>query len=190
MKTKRQNILQIAAGLFRDKGYAATSMREIAEQVGVEAASLYNHIKSKEDILQTICFEVANEYIAAIEELDALDMPSKDKLRHLLRLHIRTTTQNVAFVSVANHDWKHLNEPYLSTFKSIRKTYESGFARILINGMESGEFRKINPKVAFYTLLSAVRWLESWYKEGRNINHEELENDITSLIMNGLESPQ
>ena len=55
--SKRQIILEEAAKLFKDKGYGGTSMRDIAGQVGMEAASMYNHIKSKDEILEIICFQ-------------------------------------------------------------------------------------------------------------------------------------
>ena len=59
--SKKELILQKAASMFRQKGFAATSMRDLAETVGIEAASLYNHIQSKSEILQEIIFHTAND---------------------------------------------------------------------------------------------------------------------------------
>jgi len=63
-QSKKELIIQEAALIFKQKGYSATSMRELAEKVGMEAASLYNHIRSKDEILEEICFKVANQYVS------------------------------------------------------------------------------------------------------------------------------
>ena len=67
--SKKELILQKAAAMFRQKGFAATSMRDLAETVGIEAASLYNHIQSKAEILQEITFRISND---CSEHLDTL----------------------------------------------------------------------------------------------------------------------
>src|SRR6476620_12636227 len=85
----KEDILSKAAWLFREKGYNATSMRDLAEEVGVEAASLYNHINSKSEILQEICFKVANRFMSHIEEVTHRTEPAIKKLEAILRFHIR-----------------------------------------------------------------------------------------------------
>ena len=68
--SRKEVIIAKAASLFREKGYKAASMRDLAESVGVEAASLYNHIKSKTELLHEICFGVANRFMHKIEEIE------------------------------------------------------------------------------------------------------------------------
>nr|GFC94191.1 hypothetical protein [Tanacetum cinerariifolium] len=77
--TKRQVILEEAAKLFKDKGYVGTSMRDIAGQVGMEAASMYNHIKSKDEILDSICFRISDIYIAQLQEVEQLPLSFGEK---------------------------------------------------------------------------------------------------------------
>ena len=69
-QSRKELIIQQAAIIFKQKGYSATSMRELAEKVGIEAARLYNNIRSKDEILEEICFSVAHEYLSVITEIE------------------------------------------------------------------------------------------------------------------------
>src|ERR1700729_1354032 len=81
--TKKEVIIEKASRLFREKGFGAASMRDLAEHVGVEAASLYNHIQSKSEILQAICFRVANEFLTNLEAVEASHKFTLKKWRRL-----------------------------------------------------------------------------------------------------------
>ncbi|WP_151088051.1 TetR/AcrR family transcriptional regulator [Hymenobacter baengnokdamensis] len=184
---KRELILAEAAKLFKDRGYSGTSMRDLAGQVGMEAASMYNHIKSKDELLDTICFRISDTYISQLAAIEHTGISYSEKIKALVRLHIRLMVEDGAAVSVANHDWKYLPEPRLTEFKQARKSYEKGFAALIEAGIAAGEFRSVNASVALFTVLSAVRWVELWYRPGRGLTAEELENNIITVLLGGLE---
>lgn len=183
---KRELILAEAAKLFKDRGYSGTSMRDLAGQVGMEAASMYNHIKSKDELLDTICFRISDTYISQLTDIETTAIPYSEKIKALVRLHIRLMVEDGAAVSVANHDWKYLPEPRLTEFKQARKNYEKGFAALIEAGIAAGEFRPVNVSVALFTVLSAVRWVELWYRPGRGLSAEELESNILTVLLGGL----
>src|SRR5688572_33034405 len=116
--SKKELILRKAAAMFREKGFAATSMRDLAESVGIEAASLYNHIRSKNEILEAICFEVANRFNTNLEIVEASQQTSIGKIETLLRFHIGQMIENYEEVYVSDREWKHLEDPYLSNFQN------------------------------------------------------------------------
>lgn len=181
-------ILSEAARLFKQKGFGGSSMRDLAEQVGMEAASLYYHIGSKEEILEKICFDVACTYIVHLEEIEKKDESNLDKLKELIRLHVRMMINKGAEVSVTNHDWKYLSQEKLAEFKELREFYEARVKALLIEGVKVGEFAPVNTTVALYTILSSLRWIEYWWKPQRGISATELENSIITIILNGLEN--
>jgi len=113
--TKKEVIIEKASKLFREKGFGAASMRDLAEHVGVEAASLYNHIQSKSEILQTICFKVANEFMTNLEQVETSNQPTLKKMEAIIRLHIRMMLDQYEYVYIADHEWRHLPEPYLAS---------------------------------------------------------------------------
>ncbi|GAA3995160.1 TetR/AcrR family transcriptional regulator [Hymenobacter fastidiosus] len=183
---KRQLILEEAAKLFKAKGFGGTSMRDLGAQVGMEAASMYNHINSKDEILELICFHVSNTYVSQLAQIEQTDTSYVEKIKALIHLHIRLMIEDGAAVSVANNDWKYLTNDKLEAFKEARKNYEKGFAALIEQGIAAGELQPVNTSVALFTILSAVRWVELWYRPGRGITAEELEENIMTLLLNGI----
>jgi len=183
---KKELILSEAAKLFGEKGFGGTSMRDLAEKVGMEAASMYNHIKSKDEILELICFKIAAAYTSQLSEIELTSLSFQEKLSLVIKLHIDLMINDAASVSVANNDWKYLREEKKTEYKAIRKSYEKSFANILEQGMKAGEFKNMNVSVALFTILSSLRWIELWYKPSRDITPEELENELSTILLNGL----
>ena len=184
--TRREEIIKEAALLFKAKGYGAASMRDLAERIGLEAASLYNHIKSKEEILKEICFVTAQKYVVQLELIEQNEKSAVEKIKALLRLHISMITDCKEEVFVCNNEYKHLTEPYLSDFQVVRRSYEQRFLAIIEQGIANKELKEIDPNIALFTLLSAVRWLEIWYKPERKISSKNLQNDVVTILLGGL----
>ena len=187
-QSRKELIINEATIIFKQKGYSATSMRELAEKVGIEAASLYNHIRSKDEILEEICFSVAHEYLSFITEIEERDWTYTDKLKGLIDLHIKLMIERPNDVSVANNDWKNLSDPKKKLYKEVRKGYENRIANILTKGMQAGEFRQLHVSVALFTLLSSLRWIELWYRPGRDVTPDELKHDLTTFLVHGLKN--
>jgi TetR/AcrR family transcriptional regulator, cholesterol catabolism regulator len=184
--SKKELILQKAASMFREKGFAATSMRDLAETVGIEAASLYNHIRSKNEILEALCFDVANRFNANIELVEAGDQPSIAKVETLLRFHIRQMIESYEEVYVCDREWKHLDEPYLSNFQTQRRNYRKKFASIIEEGIKKNEIRPIDAPTAVLIVLHAVSGIESWHRSRARINDRELEDNMVMIMIDGL----
>ncbi|RNI27791.1 TetR/AcrR family transcriptional regulator [Rufibacter immobilis] len=184
---RREFIIEEAAKLFKEKGFGGTSMRDLAEQVGMDAATMYHYISSKDEILKTICFDIAHTYITQLTEIEQAQQPITQKLKALIGLHIRLMTTKGPAVSVANNDWKFLSPEPLQEFKNLRSRYEKKLASFIEQGVQAGELQEVNASVALFTLLSAVRWVELWWKPNRGVSPEELENTILTILFNGLE---
>src|SRR5436853_2514772 len=120
METRKDQIRQKAQTLFRERGYAATSMRDLAETMGIEAASLYNHIASKEEILQQICFSMAEMFFTSFENSVTASNPT-ERLRCAIEAHLRVIAANADASAVFLHEWRHMGEPFLNDFKMMRR---------------------------------------------------------------------
>jgi AcrR family transcriptional regulator len=184
--TKKEVIIEKASRLFREKGFGAASMRDLAEHVGVEAASLYNHIQSKSEILQTICFKVANEFMTNLEQVEVSPQPTLRKMETIIRLHIRMMLDQYEFVYIADHEWRHLPEPYLSNFLNQRRNYRKRLSDIIEAGIAKGEVKAIDPYTAVLVILSAISGIDSWQRSRKTTNAETLESNMVKFLIEGL----
>jgi TetR/AcrR family transcriptional regulator, cholesterol catabolism regulator len=184
--TKKEVIIEKASRLFREKGFGAASMRDLAEKVGVEAASLYNHIQSKSEILQTICFEVANKFMSNLEIVEVSPQSTLKKMEDIIRLHIRMMLDQYEFVYISDHEWRHLPEPYLSNFLSQRRSYRKRLGNIIEDGIEKGEMKNINSYTAVLIILSAISGIDSWQRSRKSTSAEDLESNMVKYLIEGL----
>jgi AcrR family transcriptional regulator len=185
---RKEVILEKAAQLFRKNGFNATSMRDLAENVGVEAASLYNHINSKAELLQEICFRIANRFTSHMDEVMASDLSAIGKIEAILRFHIRQMLHNYEEVYVGDREWKHLTDPYLSNFKGQRRTHRQRIASIIEEGIRKNEIKKIDAPTAVLILLHAVSGIESWHRSRQKISGELLEQNMILILVEGLKN--
>ncbi len=184
--SRKEVILKAAAELFREKGYKAASMRHLAEKVGVEAASLYNHIRSKTELLHDICFNIANHYWEHINKIEVSDLKPIEKIETLLRFHIRQIIENFEEVYVADREWRYLADPYLSNFQNQRRNYRKRFANIIEKGIEEGAINKIDASTSVLIMLHAVSGIESWHRSTHKIDGKALEENMVTILIEGL----
>lgn len=176
----------MAASLFRTKGFSASSMRELAEKMGIEAPSLYNHIGSKAELLHNICFRIGNEFLHNMKQVQQLPSNGLTKIEAVIRFHIFMMINHYDEVFVANHEWRQMEDPYRSDFLALRKQYEQQFIQIINQGIKNGEIKKIDPQIAVLVILSAVRGLEFLNLKKKQMDTPTLTTDITNHLLKGL----
>jgi AcrR family transcriptional regulator len=183
---RRDMIYHAAAVLFRNKGYAATGMREIAENVGLEVGSLYAHIRNKEAILHDICFKLAEEFILGLKDIENEAVDVATQLRHIIHLHVRLALLDVDEFVVFNEEWRNMSEEHVKAYLKMRRDYEQRLLRIIEIGIATGSLVAHEPRVILHTLLSAVRWVPMWYHEGRRIEATQLADYLTNVLLTGI----
>lgn len=184
--SRKEQIREIAQTMFREKGYAATSMRDLATAVGIEAASLYNHIKSKEELLKEICYDCAEEFFTAINTALATPLSADRQLALAINEHIKVVTSNLDGSAVFLHEWRFLTEPYLTEFKNKRKQYRLQFQYIIEQGIAQGVFKPVDAKLYSLSILSALNWIYDWYKPDGELKPDTLAAQFSYLILEGL----
>lgn len=185
--SRKEQVIRKAAELFREKGYAASSMRDLAQKLGIEAASLYSHIKSKEEILQNLCFDMAAEFRKSLDEVEQLNVTSGEKLKRGIIGHIQVMAKDLTASAVFMNEHRHLSQPWLRQFLLLRINYINRFKEIIEQGVRSGEFKStIDRKLAVMTLFSSLNWMPMWYDPSSAINSAELGEQLADMLVNGL----
>jgi TetR/AcrR family transcriptional regulator, cholesterol catabolism regulator len=186
--SKKGVITRKASALFRKKGFPATSMRDIAEAIGIEAPSLYNHIESKNEILKDICFRIANIFTGHLKETELSRQSNLSKIEGIIRFHISMMIDEFENVYISDHEWRHLPEPFLSDFKYQRRNYRLRLAAILQNGIKAKEINAVDPNVAVLTILSSLSGIEGWQQSGKKIDAKLLEENMVKILIEGLKN--
>jgi AcrR family transcriptional regulator len=185
--TRKEQVIRSAAALFREKGYAASSMRDLAQKLGIEAASLYSHIKSKEEILQSLCFDMAAEFRKSLAEVESKNVSATEKLRLGIVGHIQVMAKDLIASAVFMNEHRHLSQPYLRDFLLLRINYINRFKAIIEEGARTGEFKDvIDKKLAVMTLFSSLNWMPMWYDPSSKIDPADLGQQLADMLVNGL----
>ena len=191
LRSRKAQIDHTATALFRARGFAATSMRELATELGLEAGSLYSHIKSKEEILHRVCFGLAQAFFSAFDEATAdAAAPLATQLRQAIEAHVRVLTQDSAASAVFLHEWRHLSEPARTEFLALRDRYEAGFRTLITRGIATGELHAPDAAFAALTLLASLNWLPAWYRPEGKLAPEEIAHRLAEQLLNGMRSYQ
>jgi AcrR family transcriptional regulator len=185
--SRKEQVIRSAAELFREKGYAAASMRDLAQKLGIEAASLYSHIKSKEEILQSLCFDMATEFRKSLDAVESQKSSASEKLRNGIIGHIQVMAKDLTASAVFMNEHRHLSQPFLRDFLLMRINYINRFKTIIEEGVAKGEFKSnIDKKLAVMTLFSSLNWMPMWYDPSSNINPFSLGQQLADMLVNGL----
>ena len=185
---RRREIDAVASELFHANGYAATSVRDIAKALDIQAASMYAHVASKEDVLWSIidgaatAFEKAAD--AAVADGSAAD--PVDRLAALVEAHVEVVTADPQRSSVFLTEWRHLSPPRRAAISERRDAYEARFRAAIEDGVAVGEFRATDPALAATFLLTALNGIATWYRPDGRLSADRIADHYVDLTLRSL----
>ena len=182
----QERVLSAAARLFRTKGYGATTTREIAAELGIQKASLYYHITSKEDVLYRICLGSMREHLdglhATIEEgNDAVSRLRGAVVGHMTRLHSDSDRNAVALLELRALDPKRR-----ASVVRMRDEYESTLKGLIEEAQGAGDLRSdVDAKYLTLALLSVINWTIFWLRPNGRLTPEQLADLLSDIYLQG-----
>ncbi|MFN7675938.1 TetR/AcrR family transcriptional regulator [Flavobacterium sp.] len=183
---RKTEIINVAAKLFKEKGYSAVTMRDIAQAMDIKAASLYNHIKSKQEILVLIIIVIAEEFTNTMNQVVNSSETTIKKIEKIIQLHLNITLRDANALACLNNDWMHLADAELTYFIKMREDYEENFRTIVQKGIADGEIKNLNLEVIIFSTLSTLRTLYLWYGKKKSPEPAVLKSNMIQVLLNGI----
>jgi len=184
---REQQVRAAALRLFRDKGYHATSMRDIAAEVGINKGSLYSYIRSKEDLLIPFFERAMGLLLAEIEAISANEsLTATERLKRAIKAHILNVTENLDILTVYLSEWRQLRADSLSTVRQQRERYAALFLAIVEAGVNRGEFRAIDPRISALGMIGMCNYLFRWYGPDCRLRPEQIADELTDMLLHGV----
>src|SRR3954452_4426023 len=174
--TRRQQIDNTASALFRERGYAGTSVRDIAKALDIQGASLYAHVASKEDVLWSIVNRAADRFDAAVGPIaaDSAVAPSA-RIARMITAHIRVIADDLGNAASFLQEWRFLSPERRAAIGARRDGYEGHFRSAIESAISAGELDdQLDPQLAATLILSAVNGVAGWYRPSGSLTPGEI----------------
>lgn len=188
-RTKKERFFAESLKLIHEKGFKATTMRDIASTLNFEVANVYNYIDSKNALLETYLFDMQDEFHQSLDTIIDSSYNPKEKMGLVISSYIQITSKHPYEQALLVNEWRNLKTPKLEEFIERRMNYENKIKIIFQEGIDTGQFEPMNVEIATATILAALRWLYRKYiDQTSKINSLEIEKQLTHLIFNGISS--
>ncbi len=186
--TRRQQIEDAASALFRERGYTATSVRDIAHALNIQGGSLYSHVASKEDVLWSIVSRAADRFNAEVGPIatDHSGMLATTRLRQMIRAHVEVVTSSQRDAAVFLHEWRFLSDDRREQMAERRDAYEALFRQVIGEGIASGTFTAVDPRLTATAILTALNGIATWYRADGALSAEEIADHHADLFLGAL----
>jgi AcrR family transcriptional regulator len=172
--SRKMEIRQAAVRLFYERGYYGTSLKDVADAVNLRAPSLYNHIESKQKLLQEIMFDgivsLAEEFESAVASSDVVT----EQLRLATEAHIRHHARSSLEAHVNTYEIASLEEPARSDLLELRRSYARAWEALIQRGIDEGVFLTSQPKLAAFSIIDLGAGVARWYRPTGQVSEDAL----------------
>jgi AcrR family transcriptional regulator len=182
----RDDILDAAAQIFRQKGYHAASMQDIAAAVSLQKASLYHHVSSKQEILLALLNRALDMLFERISAVSRQSLPPDVKLRQMMRAYLNTLTEHIDLASVLLLEHRSLDPKLHARHIPNRDRFESLWRDVIQEGTRAEMFRCPDPALTARALLGIMNWTITWYRPSGPLSIDEISDHFAALLINGL----
>ena len=187
--TREDQVRAAALRLFKEKGYHATSMRDIANAVGINKGSLYGYIRAKEDLLIPVFERAMGVLLEEIEEITAdASLSPTERLKRAIHAHVTAVADNLDVLTVYLSEWRQLATESLATNRRQRERYAALFHNILCDGVASGEFRPMDTGIVMLGMIGMCNYLFRWYRPEGRLSPDQIADELIDMLMSGVKA--
>lgn len=182
---RRDDILRAAARMFRERGFAATGMRDIAEAADLSAANLYHYFRGKDEILFYCQDRALDSMLASVEEARRAADGAGERLRHVLSAHLKTMLDEVAGAT-AHLQVDALSPAHRAHVIRKRDRYERALRRLIEDGIEAGTFVPTDAAIVARAMLGALNWTVTWFRPEGPQTADRVADTIARFLVRGV----
>ncbi len=182
----RDDILDAAAQVFRQKGFHGASMNDIAEAVSLQKASLYHHVSSKQEILLALLDRALQMLIEYIGEIAGQPIPADKKLREMIRAYLRSLADNTDLTSVLLFEHRSLDKKSHTRHVPQRDKFEALWRDVLNEGARAKLFACPDVNLTVRALMGIMNWTLTWYHPEGEKSIDEIADGYADLLFKGL----
>ena len=182
---RRAQILRISTRLFSQKGYARTTLEDVATEIGFTKPAIYHWFDSKDQILFEIHRDIVAPALEEVREIRASGGSPADQLRRILAAHVERVLLNADANTVFARESAQLTTERAAQIGDLDRAYEREVRAVYAAGVASGEFADVDPIIAIGTLLSACSWVSQWFRPEGSLNATQVNTMIGSLLEQG-----
>ncbi|MFD0799327.1 TetR family transcriptional regulator [Maribacter chungangensis] len=186
-ETKRARFFSKTLVLIHEKGFKATTMRDIAQNLQFEVANVYNYIDSKQSFLEEALFGIQKEFLNAMDVTVDSGLDAPEKLEQLISSYIHITSKRPYEQALLVNEWRNLKGTKLQEFVANRKDYERKFEAIITQGIHTGYFKEMEPEIATQTILATLRWSYSRFLDRKPVtNPLFMQKQLINFVSHGI----
>ena len=185
---RQAELLAIAADLFADRGYVATTVRDIADEAGILSGSLYHHFDSKESMIDEILSTFIDQTLASYESVIAERKGPKETFEGLVRTSLESMVDSRAAILIYQNEARFLaSQERFSYLSAAHRKFEKIWTDVLKKGLKSGEFRdSIDPKLVYRLVRDTVWTAPRWYRPGGSLKPERIIDQYLAVLVDGV----
>lgn len=179
---KKEEIIKAATRLFCEKGFSSTSVQDIVNEVNISKGTLYYYFTSKQQILFEVISRGMQLMLPFVKEIYNSPLSPKDKLRKIIKTHLKWLLENIDMISVGLHDRDRLIPEYRKKYMKQRDEYQKIIERIIKEGIKQKQFPALNVKLITYAIFDICNGPSRWYKPQGPLTPEQLGEEYANLI--------
>lgn len=186
VRDRRREILRAASEVFRERGFHAAGMRDIAKGLGIAVGKLYYWFESKQELLAFCQEDCLTALLEVADRTRRLDVDAPTRLWHLVVGHVRCLNE-WSPGSLAHLEVESLEEPHRARIQALRDRYEARVRGVVSEAVRAGDFRKdVDPKVATLCVLGSANWSVKWFRPGGRLPLRRIAHAFADQLVRGL----
>ena len=187
MAKREQEIIAAAAEIFKEKGYQAATTRDIAAAVGIQQATLYYYVSSKEELLYLVVHEPIMHLSEQVEAIAKASWPTRVKLERAIAAHLAAFDENYPHMFVFVRELDNVVQALQDKLQTFPGSYQKLWEDIISQGVATGELRAdLDIPTTALMILGMCNWMYRWYRKGGRLDTATLAQHYASAILDGL----